>query len=37
MASLTEVQHIVVCRFRWEDIGFELDNLEQGLDDDWPE
>lgn len=37
MTSLTEMQRLIPRKFRWEDIGFELDNLEQGLDDAWSE
>ena len=34
MASLVEM-HPLVPRFRWEDLGFELYNLEEGMDDEW--
>jgi hypothetical protein len=34
MASLTALQHLPR-KFRWEDLGFELDNIEEGLDDEW--
>jgi len=37
MASLTEMQRFVPKKFRWEDVGFELDNLEKSLDDEWSE
>jgi hypothetical protein len=35
MASVTKLQPLVPRRFRWEDVGFELDNIEKGLDDEW--
>ncbi len=34
MAQVAEVQRISYRRFRWEELGFELDNLEKGMDDD---
>jgi hypothetical protein len=37
MASVVGVQRLISKRFRWEDVGFELDNIEKGLDDDWSE
>jgi hypothetical protein len=35
MASLAEMQRLMPRKFRWEDLGFELDNIEKGLDDEW--
>ena len=37
MASLTELAEMhrpVPRKFRWEDLGFELDNIEKGMDDE---
>ena len=35
MASATEMHRLLPRRFKWEDLGFELDNIEKGLDDEW--
>lgn len=35
MGSITEMQHLIPKSFRWEDVGFELDNIEKGMDDEW--
>lgn len=37
MGSLTKMQRLVPRKFRWEEVGFELDNIEKGMDDDWSE
>lgn len=34
MASLAELHHLPR-KFRWEDLGFELDNIEEDLGDEW--
>jgi len=34
MATVTELQHFMPKSFRWEEVGFELDNIEKGLDDE---
>jgi hypothetical protein len=35
LAELAEMRPLVPRRFRWEDVGFELDNIEKGMDDEW--
>jgi hypothetical protein len=35
MASMAGMQRLIPKRFRWEDVGFELDNLEKDMDDQW--
>jgi hypothetical protein len=35
MASLAELHRLMPSKFRWEDLGFELDNMEEGFDDEW--
>jgi hypothetical protein len=35
MASLVEMHRLAPRKFRWEDLGFELDNIEKGMDDEW--
>lgn len=37
MTSLAEMQRFIPRRFRWDDVGFELDDLEEGLDEKWSE
>jgi hypothetical protein len=35
MASLTEMHRLMPKKFEWEDLGFELDNIEKDQDDEW--
>jgi len=35
MVSVVEIQRLVPKSFRWEDVGFELDNIEKEMDDEW--
>jgi hypothetical protein len=34
MAPLAEMQRFAPRRFRWEDVGFALDNLEEGMEEE---
>ena len=33
MGQLTELQRFAPRKFRWEEVGFELDNIEKDLDE----